>query len=62
MNVSNVVKPSNTILNFKILKEFILERSPTKVMDIIKPIHDTVISKHIKAHIQERNPMNVSNM
>ena len=62
MNVRNVVNPLPFLVNFKIMKEFILERNLTNVMNVIKPIHNQVTSKYVKEHILESNPMDVTSV
>jgi hypothetical protein len=44
------------------MKEFILERNLTDVINVIKPFHNMVVFKYIKAHILLRSPMNVMNV
>ena len=48
MNVSNVVNPLPLMVNFKVMKEFTLEKNLTNVINVEKPLHDTVISNCIK--------------
>ena len=48
MNVSNVVNPLPLMVNFENMKEFILERNLTNVINVVKPLQNTVLSKGIK--------------
>ena len=50
------------MVNFKCMKEFILEKNFTNVVNVVKPIYNQVTSKYIKEHILEGNPMNVTNV
>ena len=51
MNVSNVVNPLPLMVNFKNMKEFILERNLTSVMNAVKPLYAMLVSKNIMPHI-----------
>jgi hypothetical protein len=62
MNVSTVVNPLPLVVNFKVMKEFILERNLTNVINVVKPILNQVTSKYIKEHILKSNPMNITNV
>ena len=44
------------------MKEFILERNLTDVINVIKPLHNMVVFKYIKAHILLKSPTNVMNV
>jgi hypothetical protein len=62
MNEGGVVNPLPLVVNFKFMKEFILERTLTNVVNVVKSIHNQVTSKYIKEHILESNPVTVTNM
>ena len=47
MNVSNVVKPLHILAASKDIKEHILERNPTDVINVIRPFHNPLVSKYI---------------
>jgi hypothetical protein len=47
MNVSNVVNHLTSMIYLENIKEFILERNLTNVINVVKPLLNKVISKHI---------------
>ena len=57
-----MVKPLYVTLIFEYIKEHILERNPTSVMNMGKTLYDAVIFKIIKKNMLERNHRNVSNV
>ncbi|GAA9464594.1 hypothetical protein HpHA290_15140 [Helicobacter pylori] len=48
MDVSTVVKPLYVRMILKNIKEHILERNLTNVMNVVKPLYVTLVSEHIK--------------
>lgn len=62
MTVSNLVNSLPLMVNLHNIKEFILERNLTNIVNVVKPFHNQAISNYIKEHILKSNPMNVTNV
>ena len=42
------------MVNFKVIKEFIMERNLTNIMNVVKPLHTIIIFECIKEYIGEK--------